>query len=128
MTNADSLPESRFLPLKPNVFMVLLALQEGPSHGYGIRKEVLERSEGTVELDPSGLYRLIARLESDGLLRASRARPPEEQDDERRNYYELTPVGRRVLAAEARRLARLMGRPDMAAVLAAGASGGETLP
>lgn len=109
-----------FLPLKPKVFMVLLALREGPGHGYGIRKEVLDRSDGAVELDPGGLYRLIARLESDGLIRPSDERPPEPEDDERRNYYELTILGERVVCAEARRLARLLERPEVLAAAEAG--------
>ena len=102
---------ARFLPLKPKIFMVLLALREDASHGYAIRKDVLERSEGAIELDPGGLYRLIARLESDGLIEPAAKRPPVGEDDDRRNYYGLTDVGRAVLTAEARRLARLVELP-----------------
>jgi DNA-binding PadR family transcriptional regulator len=104
---------ARFLPLKPKVFMVLLALREDASHGYAIRKDVLERSEGAIELDPGGLYRLIARLESDGLIEPALSRPPVGEDDGRRNYYGLTSVGQAVLAAEARRLARLVELPEV---------------
>jgi DNA-binding PadR family transcriptional regulator len=103
----------RHLPLKPKVFMVLLALREGAGHGYAIRKDVLERSDGAVELDPGGLYRLIARLESDGLIAAAEDRPPAEKDDDRRNYYALTELGEAVLAAEARRMARLVQLPEV---------------
>ena len=104
---------ARYLPLKAKVFMVLLALREGASHGYAIRKDVLDRSEGAVELDPGGLYRLIARLEADRLIEPASGRPPEEEDDDRRNYYGLTDTGRAVLAAEARRLARLVELPEV---------------
>ena len=104
---------TRFLPLKPKVFMVLLALRGDASHGYAIRKDVLERSEGAIELDPGGLYRLIARLESDGLIEPAANRPPVGEDDDRRNYYGLTSVGHAVLAAEARRLARLVELPEV---------------
>ena len=102
-----------FLPVKPKVFMVLLALSEGATHGYAIRKDVLERSAGAVELDPGGLYRLIARLEADGLIEPTLGRPPAADDDDRRNYYGLTKLGRAVLAAEARRLARLVDLPEV---------------
>lgn len=103
----------RFLPLKAKVFMVLLALREGAGHGYAIRKDVLERSDGAVELDPGGLYRLIARLESDGLIEPAEHRPPAEDDDDRRNYYALTDLGEAVLAAEARRMAKLVALPEV---------------
>jgi DNA-binding MarR family transcriptional regulator len=36
-------------------------------------------------------------------------RPAADLDDERRRYYRLTPLGRRVASAEAERLARLVG-------------------
>ena len=51
------------LPLPPHMFHVLLVLNAGPSHGYGIKKAVAERTDGAVDLDAGGLYRLIARLE-----------------------------------------------------------------
>ena len=43
-------------------FLVLLALHRAPSHGYAIKKSVLELSGGTLDLEPGGLYRLIGRL------------------------------------------------------------------
>jgi DNA-binding PadR family transcriptional regulator len=106
--NADE-----FLPLKPKVFMVLLALREGAGHGYAIRRDVLDRSDGTVELDPGGLYRLIARLEADGLIEPTSGPGPDGDHDDRRNYYGLTELGIAVLAAEARRLSRLVDLPEV---------------
>ena len=86
-------------------------------HGYGIKKEVRARSEGTIDLDPGGLYRLIARLEVRGIVRPTRA-PADAPDDERRRlFYTLTAAGERVLTAEARRLATLVASPDVAALL-----------
>jgi DNA-binding MarR family transcriptional regulator len=60
-------------------------------------------------MDAGGLYRLIARLERDGLIR--RARSPADEEDERRQYLELTPWGRTVLEAEAKRIAALARMP-----------------
>lgn len=98
------------LPLKPKPFLLLLVLSdEGPLHGYAIKKAMLDRSGGTVEMDPGGLYRLIARLERDGLVR--RAASPAGDEDERRQYLALTEWGRSVLAAEARRIAALARMP-----------------
>jgi len=98
------------LPLKPKPFLLLLVLQEeGPLHGYAIKKGMADRSDGTVTMDPGGLYRMIGRMERDGLVRRS-ASPPDETD-ERRQYLEITDWGRRVLAAEARRIAGLADLP-----------------
>ncbi len=104
-----STPQSlRQPPLPPPVFLILLALQEGESHGYRIRADVLERSNGAVRLDPGSLYRLIARLENDGLI-AEATRPGSGADDRRRTYR-LTPIGRRVLTAETDRMADLVSQ------------------
>ena len=49
-------------------FHVLLALADGPSHGYAIGKAVEEQSGG--ELDPTtgALYQVFRRLSDDGLI------------------------------------------------------------
>lgn len=95
-----------FLPLKPHWFHVLLSLAAGEQHGYGIMQEVLERTSGKVRLWPATLYGTLKRLMEDDLIeefRATRA-----QDDPRRRYYRLTPLGRRVLSAESERLEELV--------------------
>lgn len=98
------------LPLKPKPFLLLLVLQEeGPLHGYAVKKGMANRSGGMVTMDPGGLYRMIGRMERDGLVRRT-ASPPDETDD-RRQYLEITDWGRRVLAAEARRIAGLADLP-----------------
>jgi DNA-binding PadR family transcriptional regulator len=102
-------PEST-LPLKPKPFLLLLALEEeGPLHGYALKKGMARRSGGAVAMDPGGLYRLIARMERDGLV--ARAPRPAGETDERRQYVEITGWGRRVLSAEARRIAELALMP-----------------
>jgi DNA-binding PadR family transcriptional regulator len=50
------------------------------------------------------LYRSIQDLLDDRLIEESSRRPSAEED-QRRRYYRLTGLGRRVLAAEAQRLA-----------------------
>jgi DNA-binding PadR family transcriptional regulator len=96
------------LPLAPAVFHILLALADGDAHGYRIRADVIERSNGTLRLDPGSLYRIIARLTEDGLIDESPRRPKPDEDDERRRYYRLTPLGRRILVAETNRMADLV--------------------
>ena|SRR6266403_882371 len=89
------------MPLKPADFHILLVLAAGPRHGYGIMKEVERESRGEVRLEIGSLYRLLGRLLDQGLL--------EEADgDERRRYYRISRLGRRVLKSEAERLAGLM--------------------
>jgi DNA-binding PadR family transcriptional regulator len=93
------------LPLAPAVYLILLALLDGDAHGYRIRAEVIERSDGTVTLDPGSLYRLIARLVADGMISEAPVRPRAESDDERRRYYRITAAGRRTVEAETNRMA-----------------------
>jgi hypothetical protein len=44
----------------------------------------------------------------DGWIAESSRRPAADLDDERRKYYRLTPLGRRIASAEADRLFRLV--------------------
>lgn len=99
---------SASLPLAAPVYLILLALADGDAHGYRIRAEVIERSGGTVRLDPGSLYRLIARLTDDGVILEAPVRPKVDDDDERRRYYRLTPLGKRLLQAETNRMADLV--------------------
>lgn len=96
-------PES-FLPLKPPVFHTLLALSRGERHGYALLKDIDESSAGVVRVLPAALYRHLQRMLEDGLIEETRHRPPRADDDERRRYYRLTSLGRRVAQAEIARL------------------------
>ena len=106
------------LPLKSVDFLVLLMLGRGDRHGYGIMQDIAEHTEGHIELEAGSLYRTIRRLQDDGLLEESARRPAADLDDERRRYYRLTPFGKRVVAAEAARLRRLVRLAEAARILA----------
>jgi DNA-binding PadR family transcriptional regulator len=97
-------PLEPLLPLKPKVLHLLLALADGPRHGYSIMQEVAERTNGQVRLWPAALYGLLRELEKTDLIVESDKRPAADRDDERRRYFGLTPHGKRVLDAEVRRL------------------------
>jgi DNA-binding PadR family transcriptional regulator len=71
-------------------------------------KDVLERTNGALRLSPSSLYASIRRLLRKELIEELAERPDPTHDDERRRYYRLTPLGRAVAAAEARRLEQLL--------------------
>jgi DNA-binding PadR family transcriptional regulator len=93
-----------FLPLTPRVYHVLLALAEGPLHGYGVILAVQELTEGVIVLRTGTLYILLRRLLDQRLIEECDDRPGPDEDDERRRYYRLTALGRDVLEAESVRL------------------------
>lgn len=107
MKHGNGDPET-LLPLSAAAFQILLALTGGERHGYGIMQEAALSSDGQINLGPGTLYRSIRRLLEDGLIEESDERPAPDLDDERRNYYRLTPFGLRVARAEAQRLADLV--------------------
>jgi DNA-binding PadR family transcriptional regulator len=92
-------------PLSDLSFHVLLALGEGPSHGYAIGADVEERSAGRLDPTTGTLYQVLQRLAADGLIAAAKSPAG---TDERRNYFALTALGRRAAAAEAARLDALV--------------------
>jgi DNA-binding PadR family transcriptional regulator len=111
------------LPLPASEFQILLALADGERHGYAIMQEVERRSGGAVRLGPGTLYGSIKRMLAARLIEESDDRPTAKHDDERRRYYRITGLGKRVATAEAQRMERLvttarakrlLGRPEPA--------------
>jgi len=98
----------RLLPLTPTVFHMLLALADGEKHGYGIMRAVEKETQGQMQIRTGSLYGSIRRMIEAGLIEETNERPDPELDDERRRYYRITPFGRAVAKAEARRLAQLV--------------------
>jgi DNA-binding PadR family transcriptional regulator len=98
-------PEA-FLPLKPIELLILVVLEPRDRHGYGIRQDILDHTDGQVAIEAGNLYRHIRSLENGGLVRPAPA--PAEESDARRIYYRLSPLGKRVLAAELVRLRSLV--------------------
>jgi DNA-binding PadR family transcriptional regulator len=96
------------MALRPVEFHILLALAGDDLHGYAILQEVARLTEGDLEMEPGTLYRALHRMLRDGWVVESSRRPAADLDDERRRYYRLTPLGRRVASAEANRIARLL--------------------
>jgi DNA-binding PadR family transcriptional regulator len=75
---------------EPSLY-ILLALSEGPKHGYAIMTDVEEVSGSP--LGPGTLYAALARLEARGLIEAL---PPED----RRRPYRLTGLGATTLETQ----------------------------
>ncbi len=96
------------LPLKPALYLILLALTEGDLHGYALKKDIFRRTDGRVKLGAGTLYRSIRQLVDLGLIEESDQRPDPALDDERRSYFRLTRLGRQAAHAETERLAELV--------------------
>jgi len=97
---------SPFLPLSQAALHILLALSSEDRHGYGIMQEIARQSEGQYKPGPGTLYDNLQKLLNLSLLEEVEQRRAE--DDERRRYYRLTRLGRRVLAADVERLEGLV--------------------
>ncbi len=104
-----SAPESSddiqtLLPLPTAFFHILVALADRDRHGYSIMQDVSARTDGKVRLSAGTLYSAVRRMLEQGLIEELRDRPDPSSNDERRRYYRLTRLGRRVALAEARRV------------------------
>lgn len=88
---------------------ILLALLEGPLHGYGIKQAVAERTEGRVRLGSGTLYEAVHRLVEGGHIEEvdTPSTEPASGGPPRR-FYALTAEGRAALAQEVRRLDSLV--------------------
>jgi len=84
---------------------ILLALAEGPVHGYGVRQRVEERTDGEVRLGSGTLYEAVHRLEQRRWI--EEVAPPSEEPGSGgppRRFYALTERGRAALLEELRRM------------------------
>lgn len=80
------------------MYYVLLALTQ-ERHGYGVMQYAEQLTGGRVRIGAGTLYALLARFETEGLIRATR-------EEEKRKYYLLTDAGRKTLEDEFERLRR----------------------
>lgn len=76
--------------------IILEVIAAGPTYGYQITQEVIERSRGHLELKEGSLYPALHRMERQKLLKADW----QEADGRRRKYYSLTAAGNKALAAK----------------------------
>ncbi len=96
------------LPLRPAVFHILVVLAEGERHGYAVKQEVEQRTDGLVKMGPGTLYESIQRMLDRELVEEASSRPNPENDQAQRRYYRLTDFGREVLEAEVARLGAIV--------------------
>src|ERR1041384_771693 len=94
------------LPLTPAVLHILLALvgERAGKHGYAIAREVEETTDGSIRMGPGTLYGSIQRMIDSGLIEEMPRTRKANDEDERRRYYRMTVLGKRVLELEITRL------------------------
>jgi transcriptional regulator len=79
--------------------LILKAVSLEPMHGWGISQRIQQISRGVLEVNQGALYPALHRLEDQGWLDAEWGTS---ENNRRAKFYELTPAGRRQLAAEVR--------------------------
>lgn len=89
------------------MFHILLSLGEGERHGYALKREIVKRTNGKLNLGPGVLYGSINKMLELGLIEESDERPDPHLDDERRRYYRITNLGKKTARAEASRMREL---------------------
>lgn len=89
--------------------LLLFIIDELPLHGYGIARELEQRSQGYFNLTASTLYSALRRLEGRGLVLSSWQQVARNQ---KRRCYELTEKGRQVLAEEVAQWQKFLGATD----------------
>ena len=94
------------LPLSATDYHVLLVLAEEDLYGYAIMKAIEEDSRGAVSPEIGSLYRILARLMTEGFVDeiGTPAEAPTEHRGRPRRYYRLTKQGRVALHDESLRL------------------------
>ncbi len=98
-------------PLSTPVLHIMLVLADGPRHGYAIKQEVHDRTDGAVRLGPGTLYEAIQRLEDGGFIEEAPARrlaEPVNGQQAQRRYYQLTERGWTALRQEIRALGQVV--------------------
>jgi DNA-binding PadR family transcriptional regulator len=92
--------DKTYTPLTPAVLYILLALSASEKHGYGIMKQVTQDSEGKVSMGNGTLYGSLKRMLDAGLVAESDKKIDPDMDDQRRIYYKITGLGKKVLSEE----------------------------
>ncbi|MHC4620125.1 MAG: PadR family transcriptional regulator [Planctomycetota bacterium] len=76
--------------------MLLAVLEDGPSYGYAIVKELNKRAKGILRLGEGTVYPVLHRMEEKRWISANWRTA---DNNKQRKYYRLTSRGRKALAA-----------------------------
>src|ERR1700740_141787 len=77
--------------------LILRTLVMGPAHGHTIAEVIEHTSENALEVEQGSLYPALHRLEDRGLVSSEWG---VSDNNRRAKFYQLTPAGKRKLAAE----------------------------
>lgn len=102
------MPKRKLDPLPSAAFQILLALAGEDLHGYAIMRQVAEQTNGRMRLGPGTLYSSIQTLLEENCIEELEGREDATLGPERRRYYRLTPIGRKLARTEAERLGELL--------------------
>jgi PadR family transcriptional regulator len=83
--------------------LILKALSDGPLHGYGVNKWILDRTEDVLRVEEGVLYPALHKLEKEGNLEAEWGR---NATGRRAKFYTLTASGADRLTREVERWRR----------------------
>lgn len=87
--------------MREPTYLTLVALLDGPLHGYAIIKRAKEMTAGRVRLPPGTVYPALDRLVAEALIHAIDEKVV---NGRARRYYALTPEGASAVRAEAARM------------------------
>ncbi len=77
--------------------IVLKMLRAGPANGWQLTQSIQVVSKGALDVNYGSIYPSLRRLEAQGWVSGSWAMT---DNNRRARFYQLTPAGRRQLAAE----------------------------
>ena len=91
--------------------LILRVLAWGPTHGHNIVKGIERASDEALLIDHGSLYPTLQRLQVRGLITADWGTS---ENNRKARFYRLTPAGRKALARETSRWARLIEAVELA--------------
>jgi DNA-binding PadR family transcriptional regulator len=103
LPSTDQAP-ARKVVLTEAGYLILLALSNGPAHGYRLMQVINDIFRCDLRMGPGTLYRTLQRLVTDGLIEEVEDKADEGSDPERRRAYRLTGLGFEAASEEVRRL------------------------
>ncbi len=95
----DKRIEKIYVPMTETGFYILFCLQN-PQHGYGITQQVKKMTDEAISISAGTMYGTLSKMEKDGLISFY-------AEEEKRKLYQITELGREVLAMEIKRIERL---------------------
>lgn len=91
-------------------FWILLLLSDRPGYAYEMSGDIYRISQETMSVNEQSIYRALTRFERMGLV-TSKNRPSEIGPP--RKYYDLSPLGRRLLSRFIQRNILVFQQPEM---------------